>query len=109
MICAWAICWDKMVTATSIEMNLVYGRLLHVPAVFVPMGFLLFVQTLLGIDQQKRQLRMLRVVRILSCLFLLIFPLDAFIPTAKQKVGFPYFLEPGPLYSVYSSYFFTVV
>jgi len=105
-IFAWAICWYWMVTAGDLATNLFYGRLLHAPASFIPFCFLLFVQALLNIDRAPQQILLRKIIGTGSCLCLFLVPLKLFLPTAIPKVGFPYFLVPGPLYILFIIFFF---
>jgi signal transduction histidine kinase len=107
-ISVWAFCWLVMITASNSHTKAFFCRLLHVPAVFLPALFLLFVQSLLKTEQDPFQ-KTLRM-GMLTCAFIWIvfFPTQIFIPTLTRQPS-SYLFEPGPLYLGYTVYFLSVI
>jgi hypothetical protein len=101
----WSVYWWQMMTAKDFHSCMYYCHLLHVPAVFIPSLFLLFVQCLLNIDRNPNQRRMRMAIVIVAMAFVPLFLTEQFIPTRMGEACYPYLFEPGPLYIVYTSYF----
>lgn len=102
-ISAWAFCWFKMISS-DFNASLFWARVLHVPAVFIPATFLHFSRTFLGLDDSRSK-RLVQAFYAAAPLF--IFPVffRGYIETVVPREGFRYYVQHGPFYFAFISYF----
>jgi signal transduction histidine kinase len=101
----WIFCYFKMITSANVATGLFWSRALHAGAVFIPLLFLHFGMILLNLSQEKRKII---VVYYIFCFILLaLLPTKLFVLDAAPKFAFRYFIVPGPLYHLFTLYFFT--
>ncbi len=105
----WSLAWYEMVYATTPDENIYWGRLVHVPAVFIPVLFLNFVQTLVNKHANSIYRKTRFVFSLLTVPMLFIVWIKSFIPTTSPKSGFPYFIDAGPIYYLFPLFFFSIV
>ncbi|MDP3921723.1 MAG: ATP-binding protein [Candidatus Omnitrophota bacterium] len=92
------------------KLSYLFCQLLHGSSIFIPPLFFHFLLSYLQIDK-KREWVILRISYIVSAFFWLIniFKSEYFILSVTPKLGFPYFMNPGSLYTAWMVYFFVVV
>jgi len=104
-ISAWSFCWFKMISSGTYADSLFWSRFLHYPASFIPATFLHFVQHLLNIDKEKKQILLRRLFYVLGVVFLSVAFTPGFVATVTPKQVFAYYLEPGPYYLTFLMFF----
>lgn len=94
----------------SKNLSYLFCQLLHASSIFIPSLFLHFLLCYLKVEN-KREWITLRASYGISILFWLvnIFKPVYFISSVTTKLGFPYFMNPGPLYTAWMIYFFSIV
>jgi hypothetical protein len=104
-ISAWSFCWFRMISATQYVDGLFWARFLHYPASFIPATFLHFVQYLLNIEKNRRQILLRRTFYGFGALFVCVAFTSGFVESVVPKQGFIYYLDPGPFYITFLIYF----
>src|SRR5262249_50796177 len=79
--------------------------LLHFPAGLIPLLFLIYVQTLLGISKERKQIWIKRCVALGSFFFVPFYLTRFFSAPAVPKCGFDFYFQRGPLYDYYIASF----
>ena len=108
-ISAWSFCWYKMISSPVHAHSLFWARFLHVPASFSPATFLHFVQCLLNIQEDRRQVFLRRMFYGFGTLFPVLCFLNSFSADVVAKLGFQYYLEPGPYYVSFLIFFIVAI
>jgi hypothetical protein len=104
-ISAWSFCWFKMISSDNYAASLFWARFLHYPASFIPGTFLHFVQHLLSIDKERKQIILRRIYYGFGILFLSVAFAPGFVRAVVPKMGFPFYLDPGPYYVSFLIFF----
>lgn len=104
-ISAWSLCWFKFVSAEHAEDSLFWCRFLHIPASLIPATFLHFAQRLFLIENQPAQKILRWLCYGMGMLFVAMSFLPGFVLSVVPKQGFRFYLEPGPLYTVFFIFF----
>ena len=104
-ITAWAFCWHRMVSTGDYSESLFWARLLHCPASMIPATFLHFVQYLLNLEKDKKQVILRWIVYGLGTVFVFLSFSEDFVQKVSQKLGFTYYIDPGPVYVTFLIFF----
>jgi len=100
IIAVWSFCQGLLFYAQNPQdkaMALLWARLLHCSAFFIPTLFLHFV--LIFLDEIKQRKNLLVLPYLISFSLLAICPTELFIKDMVPKFSFRYIVEPGPVYS----------
>jgi hypothetical protein len=93
--------------ASSTQMALWSIRLLNIGAVFIPVLYMHFTYVLAGLDREK--LTDLRLAYIATFLLLPFVFTNLYIHSIGPKMGFKYWLDPGPVYFLFIVMFLVIV
>jgi len=108
-ISGWSFCWYRFVLCDTYAGCLFWCRFLHYPASFIPATFLHFVQHLLGINKERKQILLRRSFYGLGIFFSSVAFAPGFIKTVAPTPGFVYYLVAGPYYVTFFAYFVVAV
>ena len=103
----WSVGSGLMLTLPSHQAALVWARIAHVGAAVIPIAFLRFTLALIGGRLPGR--RLLVGSRAIAGLFAILAMTPVLVADVQPKLGFRYYMVPGPLYAsfliVSASYF----
>lgn len=103
----WSLGYFKTILAVSEPEAVLWWRVSHAGAIFIPAFFIHTVCALLGILERRRALLWTTYCVGLALEGLNLTP--CFIVTAVPKLDLPFYLVPGLCYSLFTSYFFICV
>jgi signal transduction histidine kinase len=92
----WSLGLYLHATSVSRPWVLLWGRFLHIGAIFIPIFLYNLVVILVGKDQRKR--RAMSVLYAIGLFFALLDLTPLFISGASPKHGYAYWVDPGILY-----------
>lgn len=102
----WAFFSIPMINASNIFWGTLWDRICFMGAIFIPVSFLHFNFSFLGIEEKYKNF--LRLNYLIGLSFLAFIFSSYLIPSASLKFGLTYFTDPGPLYIAFIAYFFAV-
>ena len=109
LICVWASGWFMMISSDISWKSLFWSRFLLIPASFIPPTFLHFTQHLLNLTQNRKQILLRRAYYFCGACFSLLAFHPVFVPTVSPIFDFKFYSETGPIYHVFTIWFFMVV
>jgi len=95
----WSLGFGLMLTVPSREAALAWARIAHVGAALIPITFLRF--TLALIDGRLPGRRLVSGSRVVAVLLALIALTPYLVADVWPKLGFRYYMVPGPLYATF--------
>ena len=101
----WSFCYFKMITSLDVAAGLFWARALHAGALFIPLLFLHFGMVSLNLSQEKK--KVIIVYYVICIILLALLPTKLFVLDAAPIFSFRHFIVPGPLYHLFTLYFFT--
>ena len=92
------------------NLSYLFCQLLHGSSIFIPPLFIHFLFCYLHINE-KREWSILKIIYVISGVFWFFDILQPkyFILSVTHKLGFPYFMNPGPLYLFWMLTFFGII
>ncbi len=99
----WGATYAMWVISKDMERALFWNRALMVGCVPIPSVFLHFVISFLGQNSKKRGIVFSSYI--VSGLILIAVPTPFLVASVSPKAGFPYWANPGPLFSLYFVHF----
>ncbi len=103
----WSFGFFKMITAENLSEALLWSRLLHLGAIFIPVTFLHFVFIILDIASKRRNV--ITECYLFGIALSLICFTDIFVINPVAKFNFKYFVNPGPIYHIFTLFFFSLI
>jgi signal transduction histidine kinase len=97
----WSSFWFIMDHSKTGSGNLFWGRMDQYPISMIPPLFLHFIQHLLRIENEKKQIYLRRVSYFIGFSFFPFFFTKAFIPSTSTKVGFRFYIDAGPIHKAF--------
>ena len=103
-IAMWSFGYWQWLSSTDIGLALFWIRFFSIGSLFIPIFYFHWVLELLGQTQNKR--RFLYLIYIISVLLIFFSSSSLFIESVEPKLSFPFWPNPGPLYSFYLVFFY---
>jgi len=99
-VCFWSLFYFLWQTCTNYELSLFYTRMLSVGSVFIPIFYLHWVLSFLGLKDIKAKV-VLYTGYIITSIFLLFSFSPIFIKDVESILFFPFWPKAGFLYTIY--------
>lgn len=103
----WSFGYFVTITATSKEVAIWSDWVLHVASIYVPVCYFLSVTSIT--DTFAKYKKQLLTFAVIGCGFLIIAPTTLFVKDVIPKGPFNFVPDAGPLYILYTIYFFLLV
>ena len=101
-IALWSFSYWQWLLDDEGAAALFWTRLLSIGSTFIPVFYFHWVAIFLGIDKEKKLL--IRLIYLISCIFLLFSFSELFIKSVSPKLSFPFWPNPGALYHFYLAF-----
>ncbi len=101
-IALWSFSYWQWLLANEASSALFWTRLLSIGSTFIPVFYFHWVAIFLGINKERKLL--IRLIYLISCIFLLFSFSDLFIKNVSPKLSFPFWPNPGALYHFYLAF-----
>jgi hypothetical protein len=104
-ISSWALCLYMMVAVKTLKDVLIWGKITHIPASFIPILYFHFGTKLINVKNQLKS--KIFIGYILSVVFAVLNFTPYFLKSSSNKLGFM-FVDPGYLYPLFIIFFFSL-
>lgn len=103
----WSIGYASMITTQSDSIALLSNWILHYGAIMLPAAYFYFAASVT--DQRKILKLLMPIIFVVTGFFLFMNPSPYFVEGVIAKGPFDHVPEPGPLYILFTGYFFLMV
>ncbi|MFH1441310.1 MAG: histidine kinase N-terminal 7TM domain-containing protein [Candidatus Omnitrophota bacterium] len=108
-ISGWSLSQALMSTASNPDTALLFGRILHASIIVIICAYIYLVYSLLEIEKEKNNKKVLIFSLIINIVFLMLMPFKIFIPSVRYTASIHYMVNPGPAYHIFCIFFAILV